>query len=234
MHLVLLIVVPHARKLFAGLNQVNKKKDEDSIMPRATVAIIGRALLGARRTVPMAQARSLRNIDVHIKSFMAADWLHFILCSGEFLLEGWIPDAYFKIFIALSRAGRSLLRPRGVTKAEIEEIDKDIKYFVAKYYAKIYRGTAERLPLWLSRIVSLLDIVPCLWACGSAWVFWQFPMELKIGALGKLILSASKRHESLVANETPIPRRMCLKATGCLFPCTPCMAGRADSNSAEG
>jgi len=59
MHLVLLIVIPHAWKLFAGLNQVNKKKDEDSIMPRATVAIICRALLEARRTVPMAQARSL-------------------------------------------------------------------------------------------------------------------------------------------------------------------------------
>jgi len=170
MHLVLLEVVLHMWKLFSGLKLVSTKNDEDDIMPRATVAMIGRELRGARRKVPMAKARSLRSIDVHIKSFKAADWLHFILCSGEVLLAGRIPDSYFKIFLLLSRACRLRFRPRGATKAKIQKIDKDIKYFVANYCAKIYRGTAERLPLCLSTIASLLDIVPLLWACSPAWV----------------------------------------------------------------
>jgi len=118
MPLLLLNVGPHMWRRFAGLQLVNKKTDEYSIIPKATVAMIGRELRGARRTVPMAQAQSLRNIEVHIKSFKAVDWLHFVLCNGEVLLAGRIPDAYFKIFMALSRACRLLFRPRGVTKAE--------------------------------------------------------------------------------------------------------------------
>jgi len=128
------------------------------------------------------------------------DWLHLILCSGEVLLAGRIPNSYFNLFMALSRACRMRFGPRRVTRAEIEEIDMEMKYFVSNYYAKIYRGTAERLPLCLSTIASLLDIVPLLWACGPAWTAWQFPMERKIGALGKLIRSASRPHENLERN----------------------------------
>jgi len=162
MHLVLLNVLPHLWRLFAGLKLVNKKKAEDYIMPKVTVARIGGKLRGARRTVPIAQARSVRNIEVHHKSFKAIDWMHFILRSGEVLLAGRIPSDYFDIFMALSRACRLLFRPRGVLKTEIEAIDKDLKYFVSNYYIKIYRGTTERLPLCLSTIATLLDIVPLL------------------------------------------------------------------------
>jgi len=197
MHLVLLNVVPQLWKLFAGLKLVNKKADEGYIVTRATVALFGRELCGARRTVPMAQARSLRNIEIYHKSFKAVDWLHFNLCSREVLLAGRIPHSYFNLFMALSRVCRMLFRPRGVTRAEIEEIEKEIKYFVSNYYAKIYGGTAERLSLCLSTIATLLDIVSLLWACGPAWTVWQFPMERKIGALGKLIRSASRPHENL-------------------------------------
>jgi len=112
MHVVLLNVVPHLRRLFAGLELVNSKKDEDYIVPRAIVARIGTELRGARRTVPMAQERSLRNIDVHQKSLKAVHWMHFILCSGEVLLAGRIPSDYFDIFMALSRACRLLVSPK--------------------------------------------------------------------------------------------------------------------------
>jgi len=112
MHLVLLNVVPHLWTLFAGLKLVNKKKDEDCIMPKVTVARMGRELRGDRRTVPMAQARSLRNIEVHHKSFKAIDWMHFILCNREVLLDGRIPSDYFDIFVALSRACRLLFSPK--------------------------------------------------------------------------------------------------------------------------
>jgi len=57
--------VPHLWKLFAGAQLVNMKKNKDHIMPKATVALICLELRGARRTVPLVQARSQRSIDVH-------------------------------------------------------------------------------------------------------------------------------------------------------------------------
>jgi len=137
MHFVLLNFAPHLWKLFAGLKLMNKTEDEEYIMPKATVAPIGQELRVAQRTVPLAQDRSLRNIDVHHKSLKAVDWMHFLLCSGEVLLAGRVTGDYYNMFMALSRAGRLLLRPRGVTKADIEAIDEDIKNFVTMYYAKI-------------------------------------------------------------------------------------------------
>jgi len=128
--------------------------------------------------------------------------LHFILCSGEVLLAGRIPGDFSDMFMALCRASRLLFRPRGVTRTEIQAIDADIKYFVTNYYAKIYRGSTERLPLCLSTIATVQDIVPLLWACGPAWVFWQFSMERKIGTLGNLIRSHSRPHASPVENLT--------------------------------
>jgi len=138
MHLVLLNFVPHLWKLFAGLKLVNKTKDEEYIMPKATVALIGKELRGPRRTVPLAQDRSLRNIHVHHKSFKAVDWMHFLLCSGEVLLAGRVPGDYCNMFMTLSRADRLLFRRRGVTKADTWSIVKDVKYFVTRYYARIY------------------------------------------------------------------------------------------------
>jgi len=133
MHRVLLNVVPHMWKLFAGLKLVKKEKNEAYIMSKATVALVGRELQGSRRTVPRAQARFRSNIDAHHKSFKAVDWLHFILCSGEVLLAGRIPGDFYDMFMALCRASRLLLQPRGVTRAEIQAIDADIKYFVTNY-----------------------------------------------------------------------------------------------------
>jgi len=202
MHLILLNVVPHMWRLFAGLKLVNKHNDEAYIIPKSTVALMGRERRASRPTVPLAQARSLRNIDVHHKSFKAVDWLHFVLCTGEVLLSGRIPGEFYDSFMALCRDCRLVFRPRGVSETEIMAIDKDIKYFVTNYYPKIYRESIERLPLCLSTFATLLDVFPLLRACGPAWFFWQFPMERKNGALGKLIRPHSKPHGSLEENLT--------------------------------
>jgi len=112
------------------------------------------------------------------------------------------PGDFYNMLMALSQASRLLFRPRVVTKADIQSIDEDIHYFVTKYYVKIYRGKAQRLPLCLSTSATLLDILQLLWACGPAWMVGQFPTESKIGSLGRLIRSVSRPHESLVANVT--------------------------------
>jgi len=156
----------------------------------------------SRRTVPRAQARSLRNIDIHHKSFKAVDWMHIILCMGEVLLAGRIPGECYNIFMALCRPCRLLFRPSGLSEAEIKSIDDDITYFVSNYYDTSFGGSVERLPLCLSTISTLLHIAPLLRACGPAWVCWQSPMERKIGTLGNLIRSQSRPHASLEENLT--------------------------------
>jgi len=127
-----------------------------------------------------------------------------MLCSGEVLLAGRIPRAFYKIFMALCHAFRRLFRPRGVSEADIQSIYNNLKNFMTNYYQKINRGSAERPPLGLSTISSLLYIVPLLRACGPAWVAWQFLMERKFETLRELIRSSSRPHATLVKN---VPRK---------------------------
>ena len=148
--------------------------------------------------MPRAQATSLKNIDVHPKSFKAVYWMHFILGRGELLLDGRNSASFYDVIMAFKWAFRLLFRPKSVNKVEIGAIQMDVKNIFANYHEKIYRGTVERLPLRLSTIATLLEIVLFPWACGPAWVFWKFMFETKIGSLGKLIRSASKSHASLV------------------------------------
>jgi len=197
MHLLLQNVAPHPWRLFAGLVPVAGEAEEDYVMPKACVAIIGREIACARRTVPRARARALRNNYLHHRSYKAADWMYWLHSSAEVLLVGRNPEFSYDIFMSLCRACRLLMRPTGLTPAELAAVDADLKHFVRGYYASIYRGTWERLPLCWSVIAAILDIVENVRACWPAWVSWQFPTERKIGELGTLIHSRSKPSENL-------------------------------------
>jgi len=80
MHLIFLNVVQHMWKLFAGLKRVEKDMDEAYFVPKSTVALMGKELRSAGRTVPRASARSLRNIELHQKSFKAVEYIYPFLC----------------------------------------------------------------------------------------------------------------------------------------------------------
>jgi len=121
--LVLLNVVPYMWKLFSGLNLMNKNTDEEHMMPKTTVGRIGQELCRARRTVPPAQTRSLENIDVHHASLKVVDWTHLIHCRREVLLAGQIPEDYYDMFMAVSRASRKLFRPSDVTRSKPSSAD---------------------------------------------------------------------------------------------------------------
>jgi len=73
MHLLMQTVAPLLRKLFAGKVVVEGVASETYVLSSATVAVIGREMVAARRTVPMAPARSLRNIDLQFRSCKAVD-----------------------------------------------------------------------------------------------------------------------------------------------------------------
>jgi len=128
-------VAPHLWRLLDGLVPVEGEADEDYVMPNSRVALIGREIASARRTVLHAQARSLRNIDLHPRWYEAVDWMYWLLSSAEVLQVGQIPDLHYDFFMSLCRACRLLLRPAGLTPAELIAVDTDLKRFVRGYYA---------------------------------------------------------------------------------------------------
>jgi len=200
MHLLLQNVAPLLWKLFAGKVPVEGTANEDYVLPAATVALIGREMVGARRTVPRAQARSLRNIDTQFRSFKAVDWMYWLVSTAEVLLAGRIPDSHYAMLRTLCKACRILFRPRGLSPPEIDDVESRLQRFVRRYYRNVYRGTYARLPLCRSVIAAVLDIVPNMRACGPAWVSWQFPAERKIGELGPLVHSHSSPSANLTAS----------------------------------
>lgn len=198
MHLILQNVVPLLWRLFSGdYGALGGDAPEAYVMSPADAQAASAEIAAARRTVPLSQARSLRNIATRNGSYKAVDWMVFVLSTREAVLFDRLPPDIYKMFMALARACRLLFRPRGVSEAELLEVDKNLKEFCAAFYSSLYGGLVERLPLCRSTVVALLDVVALLRACGPAWVFCQFPIERYIGTLPDQIRSSSKPHAAL-------------------------------------
>jgi len=182
------IVVPRLWKLFAG---ENKKLGEDQpcLIPKSVCETIGREIKAGRPTVPLSQARSLRNFYKHSGSYKAVDWMYFLLRVGEVVLADRIPEEFFKMLMYLCQAGRLLFKPSALTEHELKAADKLLKHFCHAYHTHVYAGKVERLRLCRPTIVALLDVTANLRSCGPAWSFRQFPAERLIGTLTRLIRS---------------------------------------------
>ena len=202
MHLLMQNVAPLLWKLFAGKLPVEGLANEDYVLSPATVAMIGREIVAARRTVPMSQARSLRNIDHQFRSFKAVDYMYWLVSTAQVQLAGRIPDIYFELLMALCKAFRVLFRPGGLCAPELTVVEARLRRFVHLYYTNVSRGTYQRLPLCRSIIAAVLDIVPSVRASGPVWASWQFPAERKIGELGTLIHSHSHPSANLASAVT--------------------------------
>ena len=92
--------------------------NEDYVLSPATVAVIGREMVAARRTVPIAQARSLRNINLQFRSFKAVDWMYRLVSTAQVQLVGRIPD--------IRIAGSSQLR---TVRAHVVQFTADMSAF---------------------------------------------------------------------------------------------------------
>jgi len=198
MHLFFSNITPMLWRLVSGKYGVLGQSAEPYIMSKKTVETIGQEIADGRPTVPLAQARSLRDISVHSSSYKAVDWMFFLLSAGEAVLADRIPDEFFDTFMDLSRASRLLFRPRGITAPELTQVDKYLKRFCARYYKHFYAGLPERLELCRSTVAALLDVIDSVRTCGPAWSFWQFPVERLISTLTPLIKSRRHPYESLV------------------------------------
>jgi len=147
MHLVFCNVVPLLWQLFSGEHGVLETSPESYIFPTSTVPMIGCEIVAGRATVPLAQARSLRDINVHWRSYKTADGLFFLLRVGEVVLADRVPEEFVQMCIHLCRAGRLLFRPSGLTEDDLGKVEGSTKNFCADFYKYVYGGQPERLGL---------------------------------------------------------------------------------------
>lgn len=197
MRFLLLNVAPLLWLLFSG--QLGGQADLSHLaLAPAIVAEIGRDLPTARATVPCSQARSLRNLAISFQSYKAVDWLFFLLSTAEVVLADRLSRTLYGMVMHLVGASRVLFRPRPVTLEELKALDERIKSFCRAYYAHVYGGQDDRLPLCRSTVAALLDIVPNIRSCGPIWTYWQFVMGRLVGTLPKLVGWRSNPYSSLI------------------------------------
>jgi len=188
MHRFLLNVVPSLCGLFFGENE--KLDDyQPCIIPNAVRECIGREMKTGRKTIPLSQERSLRDIHKHSGSYKAVDWMYFLLCTGEAVLADRIPEYFFKMFMLLCNAGRLIFKPGVLTEMELHEVDKLLRRSCRAFYKHVYAGTEGRLRMCRPTVVALPEVTASLRSCGPAWSYWQFPAERLVGTLSRLIRS---------------------------------------------
>jgi len=103
MHLFFCNVVPRLWQRLAGENE-KLGEDQPCLIPRAACETIGREIKAGRPTVPLSQARSLRDIFKHSRSYKAVDWICFLLSVGEVILADRIPESFSRcscVFVKL-------------------------------------------------------------------------------------------------------------------------------------
>ena len=110
MHLLLLNVVSRMWEFFAGESD-KLGKNQAWIMPKAVREAIGREVKAGRRTIPLSQARSLRDVSKHSGSYKAVDWMFFLLSVGEVVLPDRIPEPISKCSCCFATQGELFSSP---------------------------------------------------------------------------------------------------------------------------
>jgi len=123
MHFFLCDFLPHPWELFAGEND-KLGGEEPWAIPKAVCHAIGGEIKAGRRTVPLSQARSLRDITKHSGSYETVDWLYFLLSVGDVVLADRIPKYFFKMFMQLCHSGRLIFKSGCMMEVELRQVDK--------------------------------------------------------------------------------------------------------------
>ena len=106
MHLVLQNNLSNLWRLLSGVWKDSNKAPHKWVMNDSVAEVVGSEMAAARATVPVFQARGLRNVKTHYKSYKAVEWMFFVLSTGPAALAGRIPAEAYKMFICLVRACR--------------------------------------------------------------------------------------------------------------------------------
>jgi len=203
MHLLFCSVVPFLWDLFSGTWRFSGAGQDGFVMSAADSDAAGRELRTAWPTVPHLQARCLRDRKTHRKSYKAADWMYFILSTGQAVLSGRIPDSYFEMYMSLCHACRLLIRPGELSRAQLLVANNDLTKVCEVFYEHVYRSNCNKLPACRLSITALLNTVPNIRSCGPVWVSRQFSAERPIGDLPDLIGFRSEPHRSLTMPSMP-------------------------------
>lgn len=121
MHLFFSKVVPNFWGLLSGTLRAGADVVDEFLLPVNVRTDIANQYRAAVRTVPV------HNIDKRSGSFKAVEWLFFLLCYGEALMYGKVPDYFYDMFMCLRRAGRLLFPSNPVSAGDLVKIDKEIK-----------------------------------------------------------------------------------------------------------
>lgn len=217
MHLILSNVVPKMWHLVTAVWTAPGSADGDYLLGPDVLSSIGRELRLSRSTIPSSQARSLRNIKVHHKSFKAADWMYFILRVAEAVFAGRLLEHYLTMITSMSKACRLIFRPSSLSKSDITVARGHFRNFCTAFYGHVYAGRFDRLPFCRLPFATLLDVTSNILSCGPAGASWQFPVERAIGTLAPMIGSSSKPHESLTSAITRKKEAQLLSTLGDIY-----------------
>jgi len=198
MHLVLQNNVSNLWRLFSGVWKDSNKAPHKWAMTESVAEVVGADIAAARATVPLFQARGLRNVKTHYKSYKAVEWMFFVLSTGPAALAGRIPAEAYKMFMCLMRACRLIFVPDDLPVSDFATLKTELENFCGLFYKKAYGGDIKNILQCLSTVVALLDIPYNIEACGPLWSYWQFPMERYIGTLPALMRSRSSPHAALM------------------------------------
>lgn len=95
MHLNLQNVVPFLWKLFSGKIAIQADEDEPYYMPSVDAIAVGHEIGAAKATVPVSQARALRDVHVRFRTYKMVERMVFILSTGDAVLSDRISDTAF-------------------------------------------------------------------------------------------------------------------------------------------
>jgi len=167
-------------------------------MKDGVAEVVGSEIAAARATVPLFQARGLRNVKTHYKSYKVVEWMFSVLSTVSAALAGRIPAEAYNMFMCLVRACRLIFVPDELPVSDVATLKAELESFCGLFYKKASRGDIKNITLCLSTFVALLDIPYNIEACGTVWSYWQIPMERYIGTLPALMSFLSSPHAALM------------------------------------
>jgi hypothetical protein len=129
-------------------------------------------------------------------SYKAWEYLTYIFSAGPALLQGILPDKYWKNYCKLVRGVR-LVHQRSVTEKQLVEAHRLLVEFVQEFEELYYQRKATRLHFCRQSIHALLHLVPEVIRLGPGAYYTQWTMERMIGNLGEEIKQPSQPFANL-------------------------------------
>lgn len=141
---------------------------DDYVLSFENTVKVGEEMRLAQGTVPTAQARSLRNIQVLYKHFETVDRMFFIQSTAEVAVAGRLRDKYFNMNVWLSKACHVIIQTAPLSRVDRIGARGHFRDFFSAFYSKINAGSFDRLSLGNFSFATLPELVANIMLCGPA------------------------------------------------------------------